>query len=309
MKKLLAIILPLWVFSGIFSQPTEIPLWPEGELDLTGIENNETWVNRSETSVDRACQNVHIPTLTVYLPTEDIATGTAVVICPGGGYAKLAIDKEGHDMARWLNSFGVAAMVLKYRLPRPEGHFYGAEIPLKDAQQAIRLVRSRAKEYGIDPERVGIMGFSAGGHLAACAGTMFDSTQTAMEGSVKTLSARPDFMILGYPVISFTTIPSGSKNMLLGDNPGLQMSERFSPERQITPLTPPAFIVHAWDDGVDVRHSLLMATSMKEVGISVEMHIYQKGGHGFGIRQRGNNVHSWPARCRDWMSERGLLAR
>jgi len=287
-----------------------VPLWPDGAPGSEGAPDNEKWVNRSETMLDRSVANVHNPTLTVYLPTEDKATGTAVVICPGGGYGRLAIDKEGHEIARWLNSIGVAGFVLKYRLPRPEGHVYGYTAPLTDAQRAIRLVRSRSAEWKIDPARIGIMGFSAGGHLASSAGTHFYPGINDAADTLRTITCRPDFMILVYPVISMREgiCHGGSRRNLLGDQPDQSLIDLFSNELQVTARTPPTFLVQTTDDGVKVENSVLFYLALREAEVPAEMHIFEKGGHGYGLRESDNPVSTWPMRCRDWMHARGLLA-
>lgn len=246
------------------------------------------------------------PTLTVYLPAKDKATGTAVVICPGGGYGGLVIEREGHQIAKWLNSLGVAGCVLKYR---NRGTGYGHPAPLLDAQRAIRTVRFRAKTWGINPDRIGIIGFSAGGHLASSAGTHFDKGQADAKDPIDRVSCRPDFMILVYPVISFIEPYShiGSRDNLLGKNPDPKLIEGFSNERQVTPETPPAFLVHAEDDTVvPVENSIAFYLALKKAKVPAEMHLYPVGQHGFHLAKKGDPVLDWQARCAEWMRATGL---
>jgi len=249
------------------------------------------------------------PTLTIYLPPKEKATGAAVVICPGGGYGFLAMDHEGHQIAQWLNSLGVAGFILKYR-HRNSGAGYGHPVPLQDAQRAIRMVRSRANEWNIDPNRIGILGFSAGGHLASTAGTHFDKGQADAQNPIERVSCRPDFMILIYPVISFTEwyVHTGSRQNLLGDNPDKNTLESLSNEKQVTPETPPTFLVHADDDsGVPPENSIYFYLALRKAKIPAEMHIYQRGGHGFGLGKKDSAASGWPVCCAAWMRERGLL--
>ncbi|MHC4645642.1 MAG: alpha/beta hydrolase [Planctomycetota bacterium] len=248
------------------------------------------------------------PTLTVYLPPPEKNTGAAVVICPGGGYGGLAIHHEGHQVAEWLNSFGVVGLVLKYRT---RGDGYGHPVPLTDAQRAIRMARSRARQWNIDPNRIGILGFSAGGHLASTAGTHFDAGRPDANDPVDRVSCRPDFMILIYPVISFTEpfAHKGSRRNLLGDDPDARLFEYLSNEKQVTGQTPPTFLVHTTDDkSVPVENSISFYFALKKNKVPVEMHIYQRGRHGFGLGIPGNTTSDWPRQCAQWMRQMGLLA-
>ncbi len=248
--------------------------------------------------------------ISVYLPAKEKRTGAAVVIAPGGGYAGLAIDPEGHDVARWLASQGVAGIVLEYRLPNPAAH--GSDWPLEDAQRAIRIVRSHALEWGVDLHRVGIMGFSAGGHIAACAGTHFDSGSPRAADPVERESCRPDFMVLVYPVITMTNdsvCHQGCKKHLLGDNPDPKLLNYYSAELQVTRKTPPAFIVQAKDDVVKVQNSILMADALSKAGVNCDLNLYDKGGHGFGLGIHGGEVASWPQRWLNWMKQQSFIAK
>ncbi len=249
------------------------------------------------------------PKLTVYLPPKAKATGTAVVICPGGGYGHLAMDHEGRQVAEWLNTLGVAGFILEYR-HRAAG--YGHPIPLQDAQRAIRTVRHRAGEWGVNPERIGILGFSAGGHLASSTGTHFDAGRADAADPIDRASCRPDFMILGYPVISFTKpyTHHGSRNNLLGKQPDPKLVRLMSNELQVTAKTPPTFLVHADDDkGVPVENSICFYLALRNAKVPAEMHVYLKGGHGFGLGKPPLAAASWPARCADWMRAQGVLPK
>ncbi len=252
-------------------------LWPDGAPGAVG-----------STDEDK-------PSLSVYLPPADQATGTGVVVCPGGGYGHLAMDHEGEQVARWLNSFGVAGFVLKYRIaPR-----YHHPAPLQDAQQAIRMVRAHAAEWRVRADRVGIMGFSAGGHLASTAGTHFDA------------ATRPDFLILAYAVISFTTpyTHQGSKKNLIGENPDTKLADSLSNELQVTAQTPPTFLFHTTADRtVPVENSVLFYMALRKAGVPAEMHIYADGPHGVGLASTDLALSSWPRRLEEWMRGRGLLS-
>jgi acetyl esterase/lipase len=251
-----------------------------------------------------AIRFVQVPDIAVYLPTRKFSTGQAVVICPGGGYWALAYDHEGTDIARYLNSIGVAAAVLKYRLPTNGNCSVPHRVPLTDAQRAIRLVRYHAAEWNIDPAKIGIMGFSAGGHLASTLGTHFDYGDPAAADSIEKMSCRPDFMILMYPVISFTdsSMHKGSRNALLGSNPDHDLITFYSNELQVKEDTPPAFFVHADDDkGVPVENTLLMYQALRQKGISAEVHILSQGGHGFGLGLGNDHVASWTESLREWL--------
>jgi acetyl esterase/lipase len=268
-------------------------LWPGGAPGAKGTEDGDK------------------PSLTIYLPAKGKATGAAVVICPGGGYGHLAMDHEGHQIARWLNSFGVAGFILKYRHSR-SGAGYGHPAPLQDAQRAIRMVRSGAKRWDVDPGRIGILGFSAGGHLASSAGTHFQNRYSDAKDEIDRSSCRPDFMILVYPVISFTEwyTHKGSRRNLLGKEPDGNLVENLSNEKQVTPEIPPTFLVHANDDkGVPPENSIYFYLALRKAKVPAEMHIYEKGGHGFGPGAEKGAVSSWMVRCSDWMQGRGLLEK
>jgi acetyl esterase/lipase len=272
------------------NEPQTIVLWPEGAPGAVGNED-----------ADR-------PTLTVYLPPAERAVPTGVVVCPGGGYAKLAMDHEGRQVAEWLNSLGVAAFVLKYRL----GPRYRHPAPLEDAKRALRLVRSRAGEFRIAPDRIGVWGFSAGGHLASTLATHFDAGNPTAADPIERVSCRPDFAILAYPVISFASeyAHKGSRRNLLGDNPDPALVENLSNEKQVTAQTPPTFLFHTNEDqGVPAENSVLFYLALRRAGVPAELHIYERGRHGVGLAPNDPVLSSWPQRLADWLRVRGLLGR
>jgi acetyl esterase/lipase len=247
------------------------------------------------------------PTLDCYLLPAASHLCAAVVICPGGGYGRLADDHEGTQVAQWLNSAGVVAFVLKYRMPSDSIMVDKTVGPLQDGQEAIRIVRRRAKEWGVDPGKIGIMGFSAGGHLAASVSTRFAER---VYDAVDSTSARPDFSILLYPVVSMehTVTHMGSRENLLGPHPSEEQVRHASNELRVTGETPPAFLVHAMDDGtVSPENSILYLRALKMHGIPGELHLYQQGGHGFGLAKGGGTESGWPAACLAWMMSRGIL--
>jgi acetyl esterase/lipase len=245
------------------------------------------------------------PTITVYQPPKEKRNGTAVVICPGGAYAVLAAGHEGSDVARRFNDAGVTAFVLRYRLPKDECMNNKAFVPLMDAQQAIWFVRTHARQYGIDTHHVGIMGFSAGGHLASTAGTHFNAVRKELADA----NLRPDFMLLIYPVISFddSIAHIGSRENLLGKNADEKLVELFSNERQVTPKTPPTFLVHASDDdGVVPENSIRFYQALQKNKVPAELHLYEHGGHGFGLHNPSTN-EDWFKSCIEWMRSNKLM--
>ena len=263
-------------------------------------ELNDTTIKRGKVS------KVTEPTLTAYLPEKAKTNGTAVIICPGGGYGSLVINDEGGNVAREFAAKGVAAFVLKYRLPS-DVIMHNREIgPLQDAQRAIQMVRERAAEWNVDPKKVGIIGFSAGGHLASTASTHY---QKAVIDNPKNISLRPDFSILIYAVISFqdSILHKGSKKALIGENATAEKTREYSNEFQVTADTPPAFLVHASNDKVvPVANSINYYTALHKYGINAELHIYQAGGHGFGMNNATTN-DKWMERCFNWMTNNHWL--
>ena len=263
-----------------------IILWPDGAPGAAGKEP------------------LDIPTLTPYLPAKEKATGAAMIVCPGGGYSHLA-DHEGGPVAEWLSAQGITAFVLKYRY----GPRYKHPAPLLDVARAIRTVRARAGEWHIDPNRIGILGFSAGGHVASTIGTHFDAGKPDAADPIERVGSRPDLMILIYPVITMKDFThAGSKRMLLGENPSAELMTLLSNEEQVTKDTPPAFLVHTADDpGVPVENSLRFASAMRKAKVPVEVHIYEHGPHGFGLGGKDPILSTWPQRCAEWLRMHGFL--
>ncbi len=267
------------------AEPLWLPLWP-GEAPL------------GEGKSERAG-----PSVTVHLPEPGHGTGTAMVICPGGGYGGKVLEGEGHGIARWLNAHGIAGVVLDYRLPAGNYHR-----PLLDAQRAIRLVRAHAAGWNLDGRKIGIIGFSAGGHLASTAGTHFDAGNRKSADPVERVSCRPDFMILVYPVITMgEKTHSGSRNNLLGPNPPAELIEFLSNEKQVTRKTPPAFLAHARTDTVvSVEESRMFYEALKAHGVSAELQEFPQGNHGFN-GYKGPEWDAWQKRSLEWLAGRKLL--
>lgn len=294
------------IMNPCFSQNKEFPLWKKIPGAIQSADYKEKVICEGGiTKVFKVSQ----PTLTPFLVNQEKnkVLGGAVIICPGGGYGLLAIDKEGFKVAKWLNSKGISAFVLKYRLPSDVIMTDKSIGPLQDAQEAIRMVRANAKEWNLDPNKIGIMGFSAGGHLASTASTHYEDNVYTSE---YTSSARPDFSILIYPVISLQKgiTHNGSKTNLLGEKAGEEMIAKFSNENQVTPSTPKTFLVHATDDkAVPVENSINYYLALKQKNIPVEMHIYESGGHGFGLGKGGTH-NNWPKACEDWLISNGFLS-
>jgi acetyl esterase/lipase len=306
MKKNNLFLLAVCLFSFFANAQQTIPLYPDS------IPNSRVTPNEEQSGFDAngtvIISKISRPTLTLFLPPEDKATGAAVIICPGGGYWVEAILLEGEDIARRFNEMGIAAIVLKYRIPSDETMIDREIGALQDAQQAIKTVRERAKGWHIDPSRIGIMGFSAGGHLAAAAGTHFAK---ALIPNKENTSLRPDFMLLIYPVITCQSLfgHSGSCKQLIGDHPSPEKIKETSNELQVTDATPPAFLVHASDDNaVSPQNSIAFYLALLEHHIPAELHLYQRSGHGFGLHLKGTR-EEWIDRCRNWMEGNGWLKK
>jgi acetyl esterase/lipase len=266
--------------------PAPEPLWPQGAPGA--VANND---------VDR-------PELTAYIPKSP--NGTAVIICPGGSYLHLSMEKEGSDVAKWLNSLNVSGFVLKYRL----GPRYHHPAMLQDAQRAIRMVRTRASSLGLRPDRIGIMGFSAGGHLASTAATHFDSGDPRAADPMERAGSRPDFLILGYAVISMNSeyTHAGSRTALLGDHPDPKLLDDLSNDQRVTPQTPPTFLFHTnADTTVPAENSVRFYLALRKAGVPAELHVYEPGAHGVGLAPTNATLSSWPGRLADWLRGRGLL--
>jgi acetyl esterase/lipase len=295
------IILTSFIATSLgLAQDYSLPLYTDKIPNSLGTDQ----VEKSEKKDIEIISNVQIPDIAVYLPTKRFSTGQAVIICPGGGYGVLAYDLEGTDIAKYLNSIGVAGIVLKYRLPSPDTSVIPHKTPLLDAKRAMRLVRHNAKQWNIDPTKIGIMGFSAGGHLASSLGTHFDAGLADATDLVERESCRPDFMILIYPVITLInpSAHSGSREALLGKNPSLDLVKYYSSELQVKDDTPPTFLVHADNDtGVPVENSLLMYAALRKKNIPAEMHILSEGGHGFGLGTNNSHIASWNENLKLWL--------
>ncbi|MGI8970145.1 MAG: alpha/beta hydrolase [Dehalococcoidia bacterium] len=272
-----------------------IDVWPGEVPDDYGTIGEETfrapWSEEAKGA--KWLTNVTKPTLTLYPAAREKNTGAAMLICPGGGYWNLAWDLEGEEVAAWLNSLGVTGILLKYRVPRRPGQpeKLPAPGPLQDAQRAVSLARSQAAAWGIDPGRIGMIGFSAGAHLTAATATQFDQRSYEPLDAIDQVSCRPDFTVLAYPGY-------------LGEND----SELLAPSFRIPAGTPPFFLVHASDDCVArVENSVVMFLTLKRAGISAELHVYAAGGHGFGVRPSDRPVSTWPERCAGWLRDQRVL--
>jgi acetyl esterase/lipase len=285
------------ITSYTVSSQTVIPLYKDSIPNAKWTPDQET----SEINKDSILiiHNITRPTLSIYLPPKNKQTGTAVVICPGGGYGIAAAGHEGADVAKKFNEMGIAAFVLKYRMPNDQTMINKEIGPLQDAQRALQVVRENAGKWHINKDQIGIMGFSAGGHLASTAGTHFQNTYI---DNPKGTSLRPDFMILVYPVISFSDSigHNGSRDNLLGKSPSPEKIKEYSNETQVTPQTPPTFLVHAKDDPVKVQNSLVFAEALKKNHVPVELYLYESGGHGYGMYNKTSPVR-WMDLVQQWL--------
>lgn len=296
-------ILLILIFQNLFlcAQNYVVPLY-KGEIPNS--KNNGTVEKISNKDII-GISSVQVPDISVFLPTRRTATGQAVIICPGGGYWALAYDLEGTDIAKYFNTIGVVGIVLKYRLPTYGNVVEPHKTPLMDAKRAMRLVRFNARKWNIDTAKIGIMGFSAGGHLASTLGTHFDYGNKTSSDSIEKISCRPDFMILMYPVITFTapSMHKGSRDALLGKDPDADLVKLYSNELQVKEDTPPTFFVHADNDtGVPVENTLLMYEALRKKKISAELHILSEGNHGFGLGLMNNHVASWTESLKLWLN-------
>jgi acetyl esterase/lipase len=299
--KMTMLLVMLTCIMNMAAQEFRLPLYSGAIPNSKNTGDAEKIVHEDITLIS----HVQVPDIAVYLPSKRFATGQAVIICPGGGYWIVAYDLEGTDIARYFNSIGVAAIVLKYRLPTYGNTIEPHKAPLMDAQRAMRLVRFHASEWNVNPKKIGIMGFSAGGHLASTLGTHFDYGNPAAGDSVERMSCRPDFMILMYPVITFTDscMHKGSCEALLGKNPDRRLLINYSNELQVKDDTPPAFLVHADNDtGVPVENTLLMYRALRTKKIPAELHILSEGEHGFGLGLGNEHVGSWTYNLRLWLN-------
>ncbi len=291
---------------NISAQDVRIPIWPNG------VPNSKVDSSYKETTIynDKnrpRISNVTNPEILVYRPNSKIQTGTAIIICPGGAYGRLATDHEGWDVAKWLNSFGITGIVLKYRLPSDKIMENKSIGPLQDVQEAIRIVRRHAEEWNLNPNKIGVMGFSAGGHLAGNASTLYNEKTY---NQIDTTSAKPDFSILIYGVLSMQDFTHQlSRKNLLGENPSQEMINKSSNELNVNDQTPPAFIVHSQDDkSVPAENSIRYYQALIKNNIPAELHVYEKGGHGYGLAtDRKTSEASWPDTLIKWLKTRGLI--
>ena len=286
----LGILFVFGTFNVEAQEPTETRLlWPNGAPGALGEEPKDC------------------PQLIIYLPEEDKANGAAVVVCPGGGYGGLAMGHEGHDIARWWNSHGVAAFICDYR---HRGKGYGHPAPLQDAQRAIRTVRANAETWNVDPAKIGVMGFSAGGHLASTATTHFDAGQADASDPIEQESCRPDFAILCYAVIALNEPYThyGSQRNLLGQDASDELIEQFSNEKRVTPETPPTFLWHTDEDTVvPPENSVVFYMACCENDVPAELHVYRKGRHGVGLAVDIPGTCEWPTQCVNWLRTMDFL--
>ncbi len=306
---MIKILLSLFLFciceNDLFGQFDSVQLYPNGVPGAI-LKNIPEKVTVNPQDGVTVTGNIQIPLLYIHTPKKP--NGTAVLICPGGGYFVLAMDHEGHSIAKWFTDRGITAFVLKSRLPNDELMFNKSIRPLQDAQQALRYIRKNVSTWNIDTHKIGIMGFSAGGHLASTAGTHFAKQYGEMIDT--SISVRPDFMILGYPMISYQEgiYPTGMENRLLGKNPLKQEIDLFSNELHVTPKTPPTFIFLSADDFLSPSNSISFFTALQKNKVPVELHIYEKGGHGYAMtkKQRGH-VEQWDKEMEGWLKDRKLL--
>ena len=298
------IVFVLFVTNMLIAQSEVINLWSTAIPGaIANKDYQEIEVNRE--GEFHGVNKVVTPTLSMFLPNKEIANGTAVVICPGGGYGHLSLNKEGFKVAQWFNSLGITAFVLKYRLPSDlimEDKTIG---PLQDAQEAIRFLRRNAEKWNLNIDKIGIMGFSAGGHLAATLSTHYNDDVYTVNDEI---SAKPNFSILIYPVISMNLeiTHKGSRKNLLGETPNGTLIEKYSNELQVNSETPKAFLIHATDDtAVPVENSIKYYLALKNNEISAELHLFEKGGHGFGLGIKGTSEY-WPKLLQNWLSDNNL---
>jgi acetyl esterase/lipase len=306
MKKMafsLFIVLCIFFNNNCLAQKKVVKLW-EGEIP--GSIKSPAYCEDSIKLEDGKVRirKVTDPTLTIYPAPENKATGTAVIICPGGGYIRLAVDNEGEGVVKWLNNAGITAAILKYRLPNDTIMMDKSIGPLQDAQNAVRYLRRNHAEFKISSDKIGVIGFSAGGHLASTLAVKYDEKVYECDS----ISARPDFSILIYPVISMKPgiTHKGSSDCLLGKEPDEKLIEKFSNELHVNKNAPPAFIVHASDDKtVPVQNSIDYFTALRKNNVRAELHIYSEGGHGFGIGKK-TTAKYWPEACLNWLRESGF---
>lgn len=297
-KHLLVFTLSMFVIIISYSQDIKMPVYEK----VIPNSKQSNVVEELDKEYSGALKGITVPEITVYFPTNNYTTKQAVLICPGGGYYIESLELEGRDIARYLSTIGVTAIVLKYRLPSDETCIDKHLVPLMDVKRAMRIVRSKAKEWNINPEKIGIMGFSAGGHLASTLGTKYDYGDYKSADIIEHQSCKPNFMILIYPVVTFNSkyTHTGSRRMLLGDSPSPELIEYFSNELHINSNTPPTFIAVANNDDL-VANSLIFYEALLNNKIPSELHIYSEGGHGFGLAANNDHVNYWTQNLKLWL--------
>ena len=293
MRKIQFIFFSLLMLSFVASAQENIKLW-----QAEAIPYSNGTIGDEENLEGGRVSNVQDPSIYVYLPEKDKATGAAVVICPGGGYRLLAINHEGHDIAKWYNEIGIAGIVVKNRLPTSDNITCKSEVAMFDAQRAVRMTRYNAEEWGLDKNKIGIMGFSAGGHLASTVGTHYDYGRKNVTDPIEQESCRPDFMVLMYPVIDMSgdIKHSGSMRNLIGEDASEAQVTRFSNQMQVTADTPPTILIHSVDDsGVPAANSVVFYEALVDKGVPAELHIFNSGKHGYGLGRKDGTSHNyWP---------------
>ncbi|MDR1335972.1 MAG: alpha/beta hydrolase [Tannerella sp.] len=289
-KKVYISLCVMSLFFSSVAQEKTVRLFPAGAPGVAAASEEvaDESGNRVAGETVLRITNVSVPAITVYDPSEEVASGSAVIVCPGGGYSLLAYDLEGDEVCLWLNELGITAILLKYRVPQPpEKEKY--EAPLQDLQRALSYVRANAKELNLDADRIGVMGFSAGAHLSVMACNSFDRRTYPPVDEADRASCRPNFCLLVYPAY------------LAGED------FRLAPEIQVSSKTPPTMLIHTADDRTFINSSLFYYYALKEAGVPVWMHLYHRGGHGYGLRDTGAVVNSWPDRAEDWFREIGII--
>jgi acetyl esterase/lipase len=275
------------------SDSTKIYLWTEGAPLAKGTEE-----------IDK-------PSITVYFPAKEKATGAAVLICPGGGYVALALNHEGWQVAKWYNDLGITAIILRYRVNSWDHQKYQYPAQWMDVSKAMRMVRTKAQDWKLNPQKIGVMGFSAGGHLASCLGTMYDEGNPKAKDPIEKFSNKPDFMVLVYPVISFNTKHASvfSRGNFAGENASQSFVDSMSTYSRVTSKTPPTFIMFTDEDKVNAMNGILFYTALKENKVSAELHIYERGPHGYGIYPKEERIADWTERLKNWLRNREWIIK
>lgn len=290
MKRVVLIIISVFSISSLYSQDTlKTYLWDNAPFAQGNSEEDK-------------------PSVTVWFPAKEKANGAAVLICPGGGYISLALDHEGKQVAKWFNDLGITAIVLKYRVGTWDHKKYKHPVPFMDISRAMRYVRANAKKWNLNPEQIGVMGFSAGGHLASCLATMWDDGNPKATNNIDKYSSKPNFLALIYPVITFSTKHAFQfgRGVLLGDDASREKTDSLSTELRVTTHTPPTFIMYTDEDDINPMNGVLFYNSLRENKIPAELHIYEKGAHGYGLYPKEKSIQDWPDRLKNWLNNRRI---